>query len=111
MSSISVVPISGLYVVYGISDSFEREFLFVSKLKSVDFPVFGKPAKTICISAFFMVSCEDFFDFFCFSIDSFSFLYLVLKLARIDSPALCFGTCFNISLRHSNLSSSVSASR
>ena len=43
-------------------------------LKIVDLPVFGKPARTHCISAFFIPCCEDLPDFFCLAKLVFSFL-------------------------------------
>ena len=43
-------------------------------LKIVDLPVFGNPARTHCMSAFFIPCCEDLPDFFLLFMFSFNFL-------------------------------------
>ena len=80
-------------------------------LKIDDFPVFGNPMRRACISDFFIPCFFDLPAFFDFSIDCFNFLYLVLRFARIASPALCFGTYLSISPRHSSFSSEVVVSK
>lgn len=73
-------------------------------LKIVDFPEFGNPARTHCISAFFIPACPPLPDFFCFSIEDFIFLYRLVRFFRIFSEDLCFGTSFIITSKHSILS-------
>jgi len=59
------VPSWGLFVVKGCGETFA--FRLVSVLKRVDFPEFGNPTRTICMSDFFIPSCFPFPDFLCFA--------------------------------------------
>lgn len=47
---------------------------FVRVWNIVDFPVFGNPARTHCMSAFFIPACPPLPDFFCLIIEDFIFL-------------------------------------
>ncbi len=49
-------------------------FCFVRVLKIVDLPVFGNPARTHCMSAFFIPTCPLLPDFFCLASEDFIFL-------------------------------------
>ena len=62
----------GWNVVNGCGDIFG--FRFVRVLKIDDFPVFGNPARTHCMSAFLIPCCFPLPDFFCLATDIFSFL-------------------------------------
>jgi len=84
-------------------------FWLVSVLNMVDFPVFGYPAKTHCMSAFLIPACPPFPAFFCFSTPDFSFLYRFVRFLRMFSEDLCFGTSFIIISRHAILCSSDAA--
>ena len=66
------VPSWGWNVVNGCGDIFG--FRFVRVLKIVDLPVFGNPARTHCMSAFFIPCCFPLPDFFCLVRFVFSFL-------------------------------------
>jgi len=66
------VPSCGWYVV-----KLWGEILvscFVRVLNIVDFPTFGNPARTHCMSAFFIPACPPLPDFFCFATFDFNFL-------------------------------------
>ena len=66
------MPSCGLKVVNGCGDIFVLSP--VSVLNRVDFPEFGNPARTICMSAFLIPACPPLPDFFCFATFIFSFL-------------------------------------
>jgi len=66
------VPSCGLKVVNWWGDIFVS--CFVNVLNRVDFPEFVNPARTTCMSAFFIPVCLPFPDFFCFAMFIFNFL-------------------------------------
>jgi len=66
------VPSWGWYVVNECRDIFVS--CLVNILKIVDLPVFGKPARTHCMSAFLIPCCFPLPDFFCLVRFAFSFL-------------------------------------
>ena len=70
----------------------------------VDFPVFGRPARTTCMSAFFIPTCPPLPELFCLATFDFSFLYRMVRFFRMFSEDLCFGTSFIIISRHAILS-------
>ena len=86
-------------------------FCPVKRLKSCDFPTFGNPTRTHCISAFFIPCWDDFPAFFLFVMFCFSFLSRVVRLRSMFSADLCFGHSFIIISRQGIRSSSVVASR
>lgn len=75
------------------------------------FPVFVNPASTTCMSGFFIPIWFPFPDFFRFSIEVFSFVYLFVRFFLMFSEDLCFGTSFIMISKHASLSSSVVASK
>lgn len=83
---------------------------FVRVLNMLDFPVFGKPARTTCMSAFFIPACPPLPDFFCLTTFDFNFLYRMVRFFRMFSEDLCFGTSFIMISRQAILCSSEVAS-
>ena len=105
------VPRIGSYVVYGCSETFECGFFFVKMLKIVDFPVFGGPQITHCISAFFIPCLLPLPLFFLFSALSLNFFNLDVRFFNIFSDDLCLGHSFIIISKQVILSPSVVAFR
>jgi len=107
VSSNLKVPSWGAWVVKGYGEIFG--FSFVRILKRVDFPVFGKPTRRHCVSAFLIPGCFPFPDLFCFVILVFNFFRRFERFFLMFSADLCFGHSFIIISRQEIRSSSVVA--
>ena len=85
------------------------ELSVVSILNKVDFPEFGSPKNTHCMSPFLIPSFVLFPDFFLRSTPSFNLFNLLVRFFLMFSEDLCFGHSFIMISRHVILSSSVVA--